>query len=342
MPDGCCARTARDLRLVDTQRTYSRAYLQFDLERTAHHSPTFAVLWALLREEAFRCDPGQAPLIHEIIRSSARHGQAVSRSLRVGVIEAVQHLLGGLNQCGRHDLPQLFDESLTVVYRMLFLMFAESRGLVPNWHPIYRDSYTVESLRERVERPGRVPGLWEALQAIARLAHAGCRAGSLVVPPFNGRLFSPARAPIAESCAVDDEVARGALLALSTTTAIRTSGTSARRSPQALANRLPRPRRRAARRCLRERARLRARLRRIRIASGFCCGEAETSANPPARSTRHRRSPTMSVQAHAASAGRRRDSRSHSAAPRRWIPRWAARRFSSRHADISRAPTSAR
>jgi len=43
------------------------------------------------------------------------------------------------------------------------------------------------------------------------------------VPPFNGRLFSPARAPIAESCAVDDEVARGALLALSTTKAIRTS-----------------------------------------------------------------------------------------------------------------------
>jgi hypothetical protein len=213
----------RELRLVDTQRTYSRAYLQFDLGPTAHHAPTFAVLWALLREAAFRGDPGQASLIDEIVRASARHGHAVGRSLRVGVIDAVQHLLGGLNQCGRHDLPQLFDESLTVVYRILFLMFAESRGLVPDWHPIYRESYTVESLRERAERPGNVAGLWEALQAIARLAHAGCRAGSLVVPPFNGRLFSPAHAPIAESCAVDDEVARGALLALSTTTAIRTS-----------------------------------------------------------------------------------------------------------------------
>ena len=60
-------------------------------------------------------------------------------------------------------------------------------------------------------------GLWETLQAIARLAHKGCHAGTLVVPPFNGRLFSPARSPIAESCAVDDEAARRALLALSTT-----------------------------------------------------------------------------------------------------------------------------
>jgi hypothetical protein len=214
----------RELRLVDTQRTYSRAYLQFDLQRTAEHLPTFAVMWGVVREEAFRCGPGESSLVLEILRSSARHGQAVGRSLRVGVIESVQHLLGGLNKCGTHDLTRLFDESLTVVYRVLFLMFAESRSLVPNWHPVYRESYTIESLRERAERPAKVPGLWEALQAIARLAHKGCRAGSLVVPPFNGRLFSPARSPIAESCAVDDEVARQALLALSTTRVGRPQG----------------------------------------------------------------------------------------------------------------------
>ena len=58
-------------------------------------------------------------------------------------------------------LSALFDESLTVVYRALFLMFAEARGLVPNWHPLYRESYTIESLRDRIERPGSVRGLWE-------------------------------------------------------------------------------------------------------------------------------------------------------------------------------------
>ena len=221
----------RELRLVDTQRTYSRAYLQFDLERTALHPATFGVFWAVMRADVFRSAPGSTPLMLDIIRSSAKHGQAVSKSLRVGVIASVQHLLGGLNTSGpstalrtgpsRPELSSLFDESLTVVYRVLFLMFAESRNLVPNWHPIYRDSYTVESLRERAERPGKVPGLWEALQAIARLAHKGCHAGALVVPAFNGRLFSPSRSPIVESCAVDDEIARRALLALSTTTAGR-------------------------------------------------------------------------------------------------------------------------
>lgn len=209
----------RELRLLDARRTYSRAHMQFDFQGAAHHSATFGVLWGLLREESFRQPRGESSLLDEVIRASAMHGQAVGRSLRGGVLQALQHLLGGMSKCGRHDLSHLFDESLTVVYRVLFMMFAESRSLVPNWHPIYRESYTVESLREKAERAAGAHGIWEALQAIARLAHGGCRAGTLVVPPFNGRLFSPARAPIAETCAVDDEAARLALLALSTTAA---------------------------------------------------------------------------------------------------------------------------
>ncbi len=207
----------RQLRLVDGKRTYSRAYVQFDLKHAAAHIGTFNILWALLRAESFAARGQAIPLIAELVRSSARHGEAVSRSLRHGVVEAVQHLLSGLHQCERRDLSQLFDESLTVVYRVLFLMFAESRGLVPSWHPVYRDSYTIESLRERVERPGESRGVWEALQAIARLANQGCRAGTLFVPPFNGRLFSPARSPLAETCAVDDELAAKAVAALSAT-----------------------------------------------------------------------------------------------------------------------------
>ena len=202
------------LRLVDTQRTYSRAFLQFDLEQTIESAATFQVFWGVLRADAFQ--NGDAALVRQIIHVAARHGQAVNRSLRSGVIEAVQHLLTGLSRCGQRDPAVLFDESLTVVYRALFLMFAEARGLVPTWHLLYRSSYTIESLRERVERPGSVHGLWETLQAIARLAHRGCRAGTLVVPAFNGRLFSPTRAPVAESCAVEDEIARKALLGLST------------------------------------------------------------------------------------------------------------------------------
>src|SRR6185503_13067866 len=59
-------------------------------------------------------------------------------------------------------------------------------------------------------------GLWQSLQAIARLAHRGCTAGTLRVVPFNGRLFAPAAAPLADTCQIDDGLTRNALLAVTT------------------------------------------------------------------------------------------------------------------------------
>ena len=88
---------------------------------------------------------------------------------------------------------------------------------MPLWHPVYRDSYSLEALRDIAERcRRRRPGCGMRLRAIARLAHAGCRAGDLRVTPFNGRLFAPARTPLAERRDLDDEAARRAVRALST------------------------------------------------------------------------------------------------------------------------------
>src|SRR4029077_15577844 len=86
----------------------------------------------------------------------------------------------------------LFEQSLTIVYRILFLLFAEARGLVPIWHPVYRERYTIGTIVSVLLSGRRSRGVWAAIEAISRLAHAGCKAGELRVTAFNGRLFSPA------------------------------------------------------------------------------------------------------------------------------------------------------
>ena len=111
----------------------------------------------------------------------------------------------------------LYEQALTAVYRILFLCFAEARGLVPTWHPVYRDAYTMESLRTAAESAAAPRGLWEAFQAISRLAHHGCEAGDLRVTAFNGRLFAPARAPLLDRRPLPDTDVREVVLALSTT-----------------------------------------------------------------------------------------------------------------------------
>src|SRR5207342_3651682 len=74
------------------------------------------------------------------------------------------------------------------------------------------------------EHVGSARGLWDGLRAISRLAHAGCRVGDLRVTPFNGRLFSPSRTPLAERQDLDDEAGSRALLALATRATVDRAG----------------------------------------------------------------------------------------------------------------------
>ncbi|MEQ1871468.1 MAG: hypothetical protein ABL961_15745, partial [Vicinamibacterales bacterium] len=108
-----------------------------------------------------------------------------------------------------------FGQALTLVYRVLFLFFAEARGLVPLWHPIYRDRYSVQRLCDLAADP-KARGIWDSLQAVGRLAHSGCHAGTLRVTAYNGRLFAPATAPLVDLPHLSEDAARDTLVSLST------------------------------------------------------------------------------------------------------------------------------
>ncbi len=213
----CLCVNGLSLRVVDTRRTYSRRFTEFDLGATLQSSASFSIFWRLLCAAAFTGAP--SPRLDQAVESSEAHRSAVRASLQSGVQRALTSLMDAFAAGARRRRPAaqaVLDDALVVIYRVLFLLFAEARGLVPTWHTLYRRGYTIESLRELVESPRRPDGLWESLQAIARLAHRGCQAGSLRVTPFNGRLFAPAHAPLAEAAALDDGRVRDALLALTT------------------------------------------------------------------------------------------------------------------------------
>jgi hypothetical protein len=213
----CLLFNGTHLRVVDAARLYARRYLEFDIDLALEDDRTFSAFWWLTRAERFGRDRiGLTPL-HAIVDASAHHASGVCRSLREGVLAASTDVLGALvARRTRVHIDDSFEQALTIVYRLLFLLFAEARSLVPLWHPIYRESYSIEALRAAAERPRGAAGLWEAMRAIDRLAHTGCRAGDLRVTPFNGRLFAPSRTPLADRPDLDDEAARRAVLALST------------------------------------------------------------------------------------------------------------------------------
>ena len=206
------------LRVLDLQRLYARRYAEFDLAAALEDTRAVQLLVALLGAPD---DPRGAALgVERAVAASEAQRRAVGGSLRQGVQEALVEMLGAFRAAGprRAGARQIFDETLIVIYRILFLLFAEARSLVPAWHPIYREAYTLERLMADEERNREFTGLWEGVQAISRLAHRGCRAGALRVPPFNGRLFSPVYAPLADTLPLSDALVSRALLALTTRT----------------------------------------------------------------------------------------------------------------------------
>lgn len=207
----------RQLALVDSGRTWSRRMLLVDLEVALGHEASAALVWALARAEAVADDDAGKSLLERVAMASDGHAVRVCSSLGNGVLDALRALVDGLDhERRRTDDRTLFDQALTIVYRVLFLLFAEARSLVPAWHRVYADAYTIDSLCRRAIERSRPTGLWDGLQAIARLLHDGCEAGDLRVTPFNGRLFAPAHAPLASRVRVPDRLAARALLALAT------------------------------------------------------------------------------------------------------------------------------
>ncbi len=232
---------ARELRIVDAARPWGRRHIGFDLARCATDANTFGVFWSIARAEAFlparpRLSAGRAghhrnrrhagpqaqphvTLLDEIVDAAGDEQQSVRDGLEQGVTEALVLIADAFaRRAPRRSriADVLLDQSLTVIYRLLFLLFAEARALVPMWHHTYRESYSIEALREHIEREPAVPGLWAAVQAISRLAHRGCRLGLLRVTPFNGHLFAPERAPLVERVTIDDRTLTRVLESLTT------------------------------------------------------------------------------------------------------------------------------
>ena len=113
------------------------------------------------------------------------------------------------------ELPPVqgfFHDVLTVIYRVLFLLFAEQRGMLPGRGSLYAEEFSLTALRTRAERPLGEDAhfdLWERLQTTFRMVGQG--APELGIFGYNGALFGAERTPIlnGRQAPAESESARG-------------------------------------------------------------------------------------------------------------------------------------
>ena len=94
------------------------------------------------------------------------------------------------------DVEKIHENSLILLYRLLFVLYAESRGLLPLQNPEYQTGYSVKALAvaiySELDTGAAVPDLrtdyWDRLQTLFNLIDKGWKED---IPRYNGGLFNP-------------------------------------------------------------------------------------------------------------------------------------------------------
>ncbi|MCI5662776.1 MAG: type II restriction endonuclease subunit M, partial [Mediterranea sp.] len=155
--------------LFDRDKWARGSYLQFSLDdlyfqgQIKNYRMHYALFHLLCCKETLAAD-GQTVLMDSLIEESYKNAYEVTKDLKEGVIFAVETLANeALYYWKQHNnIPvsdytddtfeaEVKDDCLTIIYRLLFLFYAESREeleILPVGDEVYKLGYSLESLRD--------------------------------------------------------------------------------------------------------------------------------------------------------------------------------------------------
>ncbi|MCA9561617.1 MAG: N-6 DNA methylase, partial [Myxococcales bacterium] len=199
-----------ELRLVYAPRGESSGHLGFPVAEmcTVGGRGILAALHMLLSEHrVFGAPDGHR--LADLLVDSRKYQNEVSTRLAEQVLDALWEMLRGFQAADEAANGKLLDLAntasdeiyggvLTVIMRLVFLLYAEDRGLMPD-DAIYARNYSVGGLYERLrEDAGQYPdtmdqrhGAWAWLLSTFRLVYAGGGHAGLRLPARRGDLFNP-------------------------------------------------------------------------------------------------------------------------------------------------------
>lgn len=156
--------------LFDKDKWAKGSYLQFSLDDLfaqasidAKHRTYYALFHMLVSKQTLAAE-GEMVLMDTIIEESYKNAYEVTKDLKEGVILAVETLANEALYWWKqnNNIPvtdytddtfesEVKDDCLTIIYRLLFLFYAESRDeleILPIDDEVYKLGYSLESLRD--------------------------------------------------------------------------------------------------------------------------------------------------------------------------------------------------
>lgn len=153
--------------LLESEKWFRGSYLQLDLEAlfddAAINKNYYAVFYLLLAKDLL-APTAEMVLLDQLDEDAHKAAYEVTKDLKEGVIHAVErlanetvfYLRGQGVSYADIDATKLKDDCLNMVYRLLFLFYAESRedlDILPSNDEIYNRGYSLEMLRDLEQVP---------------------------------------------------------------------------------------------------------------------------------------------------------------------------------------------
>lgn len=193
-------------------------YYQVDLvELLAQNDVgTFRYFTLFFARNAFRPDAQGHVFVDDVLHASAAYARGLEQDLRENVYRALERLMQGFldlpaNKLTQARLREIYDNSLYLLYRLLFILYGESRGLLPLQNDHYRANYSLTTIKQEIAALKYKPAYkttvyWGRLKNLFQIINGDDAAlnRELGVPRYNGGLFNPNMHPFLEQHAVGD------------------------------------------------------------------------------------------------------------------------------------------
>ena len=178
----------------------------------------FRYFYNLFRGDAFIPDPSGISFLDLVLEESQQYTVGVSDDLKNRVYDALRLLIGGFldfphNGFDRANPPldEIQTNCLILLYRILFILYAESRDLLPLDNPNYAVQYSLNHLATNSHETldsgiAFAPGAslyWTRLRQLFTLINDGWEDH---LPQYNGGLFNPGQHPFLERYVIGDDI----------------------------------------------------------------------------------------------------------------------------------------
>jgi hypothetical protein len=208
-----------ELRLVYAPHGEASGWLAFRMKHMCESGgqPILDALVMLLSRASFFGVAQERQLPSLLALSRDKQGEVTS-ALAQQVFDALEILLAGFAAAGERDGDALLRNALereddhlyagmlTLLLRLVFVLYCEDRGLFPSDHPIYQKSFSLLALFDQLQDDAaRYPdsmarrfGSYARLVSLFRAVYLGVEHGTLRMPPRRGQLFDPHAYPFLE------------------------------------------------------------------------------------------------------------------------------------------------